>query len=251
MGMRISESLNLSKSFKSCFEIVPALTDTLRKEVFRVRHKVYCEELQYEAIRSNKLEIDEYDAHALHLLIRNSENNEFIGCTRIIRPQSDNPGCFLPFEKLCEDALDRAIVNPLQFSRHKIGEVSRLAVISSYRRRKGDYNREINISDEDYGTLNRPRFPYIPIALYFGTVELARINNIDYLFLLTEDRLANHFRKLGADIRIIGDPIEHHGKRVPSMLDVNQVVNDIRSIFRPLYLQISADIAKYTATSRK
>jgi len=249
--MHMPESLNLSKSFKSYFEIVPALTNTLRNEVFRVRHQVYCEELQYESIQANKLEIDEYDSHALHLLIRNTQTNEFIGCTRIIRPQSENPSYLLPFEKLCAEALDRSIINPSQFPRHNIGEVSRLAVISSYRRRRGDSNRAINISEEDYGTLNQPRFPYIPIALYFGTVELARINNINYLFLLTEDRLANHFKKLGADVQVIGNSIEHHGKRVPSMLNVNQIISDIRFIFRPLYHQISTDIKKHIALSKE
>lgn len=249
--MPLLESSNISESFKSYFEIVPALSEALKNEAYLLRHQVYCEELKYESIRSNKLEIDKYDSHALHLLIRNIQTNEFIGCTRIIRPRLETPNCLLPFEELCAAVLDRSVIDPLQLPRQSIGEVSRLSVISRYRRRKGESNRTINISEEDYGNLTQPRFPYIPIALYFSTVELARINGIDHLFCLTESRLASHFRKLvGENIQVIGNSINHHGERVPSVLYVNQILNNMRSFIRPLYRVISADIKKHISNTK-
>jgi N-acyl amino acid synthase of PEP-CTERM/exosortase system len=249
--MAVTKISDLGSTFRQYFEIVPALSDVLKDEVYRIRHQVYCEDLKFEPAKSDKRETDEYDLHSLHLLIRSVKTNEFIGCTRIIRPLPDDPSYPLPFEKACATLLDRSIVDPATLSRFKIAEVSRLAVISDYRRRKGEANSPVGISRGDFGTLELPRFPYISIGLYLGTTELARRYGIDTLFVLTEERLASHFGKLGVKLQFIGDPVEHHGKRTPSMMSVNGIIKDIRNIIRPLYNSIAADIEKYFAQEHK
>lgn len=240
--MLLPEIFTLGSSFKKYFEIVPAYTDELRNEAFRIRHQVYCEDLKFESERTSKLETDDYDAHSLHLLIRFIKTNEFVGCTRIILPQSDASGYSLPFEKMCAATLDRSIIKSLP--RDCIGEVSRLAVISRFRRRRGDIKASVTISDEDYGTIEQPRFPFIPIGLYVGTIELARVHGVNYLFMLTEKRLASHFERLGANVQFIGDSIDHRGRRIPLMLNINEIINNMRFIFRPLYRTIAEDIKK-------
>lgn len=242
--MFLPEITNLGNTFKKYFEIVPALSSALKDEVYRVRHQVYCEDLEFEPVRSDGREIDEHDPNSLHLLMRNVRTQEFIGCTRIVRPRPDDPHYQLPFEKTCANVLDRSIIDPAKLPRHSIAEVSRLAVIARCRRRKGESTSAIGISEEDFGTPNLPRFPYIPIGLYLGTTELARLNGIDTLFVLTEQRLASHFGKLGVKVQSIGEPLEHHGMRTPSMMSVKGIINDIRSIIRPLYRTIAADIEK-------
>jgi N-acyl amino acid synthase of PEP-CTERM/exosortase system len=245
-----SDTRNLGNIFKQYFEIIPALSQTLKNEVYRVRHQVYCEDLKFEPERPDRYEIDEHDPYSLHLLMRSIKTNEFIGCTRLVRPRPEDPYYPLPFEITCADTLDRPIVDPAKLPRHSIAEVSRLAVIAGYRRRKGEVNNVINISDEDFGTPTQPRFPYIPIGLYLSTIELARLNGIDTLFVLTEERLASHFGKLGFGLQFIGGQVEHHGKRIPSMMNVSGIIEGMRSILRPLYRTIAADIrdALHTGT---
>ncbi|MEP7370850.1 MAG: PEP-CTERM/exosortase system-associated acyltransferase [Nitrosospira sp.] len=240
--MFLPKIFNLGNAFKQYFEIVPAYSEALKDEVYRVRHQVYCEDLKFERVRPDRREIDEHDANSLHLLIRNVKTKEFIGCTRIVRTEPENPHYSLPFEIACANALDLSIVDPAKLPRQSIAEVSRLAVIARYRRRKGEATKTVGISDEDFGTPDLPRFPYIPIGLYIGTIELARLNGIDTLFVLTAERQATHFRKLGVKLQIIGSPVEHHGKRIPSMMSVNGIIRNMRSIFRPLYRTIAADI---------
>ncbi|SFU83694.1 N-acyl amino acid synthase, PEP-CTERM/exosortase system-associated [Nitrosomonas eutropha] len=240
--MFTQETTHLGTSFKQYFEIVPALTEELKREAYRVRHSVYCEDLQFEFSRPDKFEIDEYDAHSLHLLIRSIHNDAFIGCTRIIRPPSNSNDRRLPFEKTCAQTLDYSIIDPSKLPEDKIGEVSRLAVIAAFRRRKGEKNHPINISKEDFGTGPMMRFPYIPLGLYIGTIELARLYDIRVLFMLTEERLASHFSRLGAQLESIGAPIEHHGLRFPSMVEISNIVSSMRPIFRPLYREIAQDI---------
>ena len=136
------------------------------------------------------------------------------------------------------------MVDPSQLPRNTIAEVSRLAVVAQFRKRKSDAKKSvIPLSNSDFGTSAQPRFPYIPIALYLGTVELARLNGINTLFVLTEPRLASHFRKLGVNIQTIGAPVEHRGQRIPSMLNTIDIVKDMRMLLRPLYRVIAAEVA--------
>ena len=240
--MFAQEKTHLGTSFKQYFEIVPALTDELKREAYRVRYSVYCEDLQFEFSRPDRFETDKYDTRALHLLIRSVRSGTFIGCTRIIRPPSNSIDRRLPFERICAKALDRSIMDPSKLPEDKIAEVSRLAVIAAFRRRKGEKNSPISVSEEDYDTGPMPRFPYIPLGLYIGTVELARIHDIRIIFMLTEERLASHFSRLGAELEFIGTPVEHHGLRFPSMVKISNVINNMRPIFRPLYQTIAQDI---------
>jgi N-acyl amino acid synthase of PEP-CTERM/exosortase system len=239
-----SEKFDLGNAFKQYFEIIPAFSDALKDVVYRVRHQVYCEDLEFELTRPDGREIDEHDSNSLHLLMRSVTTNEFVGCTRIVRARTNDPQYKLPFEKTCADVLDRSIVDPAKLPRSNIAEVSRLAVVSGYRRRKGEGNSPVGISGADFGTPKQSRFPFIPIGLYLATTELARLNGIDTVFVLTEERLASHFSKLGFNLQVIGGPIEHHGTRIPSMMSVSGTIKSMRINLQPLYRTIAADIER-------
>jgi N-acyl amino acid synthase of PEP-CTERM/exosortase system len=242
--MFLPEIFNLGTAFKQYFEIVPAYTDALKDDVYHIRHQVYCEELAYEPQRPDRREFDEYDAHSLHLLIRSVKTGEFVGCTRIVRARESDPSHPLPFEKTCLSTLDRSIIDPAKLPRSSIAEISRLAVIAKFRKRKEDRKKEpISLEKSDFGTPAQPRFPYIPIGLYLGTIELARVNDIKTLFVLTERRLASHFKKLGVNIQTIGGPVEHRGERIPSMLDPEEIVKNLKLLVRPLYRVISSEVS--------
>jgi N-acyl amino acid synthase of PEP-CTERM/exosortase system len=242
--MFLPEIFNLGNAYKQYFEVVPAYSDALKEHVYRIRHQVYCEDLAFEPQRPDRREYDDYDAHSLHLLIRSVQTREFIGCTRIVLTRPGDPDHPLPFEKTCAATLDRSIIDPSRMPRDAIAEVSRLAVVSRYRKRKDDDKKSpVPLSDSDYGTADQPRFPYIPIGLYLGTVELARLNGIKTLFVLTEPRLASHFRKLGVNIQTIGGPVEHRGTRIPSMLNTEDTINNMRTMVRPLYRVIAAEVS--------
>ena len=63
-----------------------------------------------------------------------------------------------------------------------------------------------------------------------------------HLKLLTEARLADHFAKLGVRITQIGGPLEHRGVRVPSMMDVNEVIAGLRFFVKPIWRVVVAEI---------
>ncbi|MDQ8021862.1 MAG: PEP-CTERM/exosortase system-associated acyltransferase [Moraxellaceae bacterium] len=242
---------NLGEGFKKYFEILPAIHDETRQAVYRIRHEVYCEELQYEPVRPDRLEHDEYDQHSQHCLMRQSSPpSDLVGCTRLVLARRSGQDCILPFEKLCETSINRRIVDPSNLPRESIAEVSRLAVRNPYRRRKGDAKREIVINQEDFGSKDMPRFPYIPVGLYLGTVALAKRQGIETLFVLTEPRLAEHFAKIGVKIHPIGAPIQHRGTRLPSMMKVDEIIKGLRMFIRPLWRTINEQVDSAYTTDR-
>lgn len=243
--MSLFESFNLGHGFRKYFRIDAALDDALRNDVFRIRHEVYCEDLKFEAERPDRREIDDYDAHSLHCLLRTANDpNNLVGCIRIVMANPNDPSAPLPFEETCSATLDRSIIDPARLPRERIAEVSRLAVRGAFRRRKGEKQTAVALQDQDFGTGDQPRFPYIPVSLYLGMVALAARSGIDTLFMLSEPRLAGHFARLGLNIRQIGGPVEHRGTRVPSTLDVQEIIGGMRMLVKPLWRAIQEDIER-------
>ncbi|MCU0736237.1 MAG: PEP-CTERM/exosortase system-associated acyltransferase, partial [Methylotetracoccus sp.] len=221
------------------FELTPALDPVSLDQVFRIRHEVYCRDLGWEPLRDDGRESDEFDRHSFHCLLRKRSTGEPVGCTRLIVARPDSPDSLLPFEVSCRDVLDRNLADPAQMPRDTLGEVSRLAVLSTFRRRKGEDATAVSVTDEDFGARGpQSRFPFIPVSLYLGAAAIARRFGIENVFVLTEPRLAKHFVRIGFDIREVGRPIEHRGIRLPSLLSSSKVVAGLRPMIRPLYTVI-------------
>ena len=234
---------DLGERFRQLFELIPALDDASLDQVFRIRHDVYCRDLGWEPVRDDGRESDEFDRHSFHCLLRRRDTGEPVGCTRLILARPDDPGYPLPFERSCGDVLDRSIADPARMPRHTLGEVSRLAVMSTYRQRKGELSTPVSVNDDDFGTRGlTTRFPFIPVSLYLGVAAIARRVGVEHAFVLTEPRLASHFVRIGFDIRAVGGPIEHRGTRVPSLLSSSKVVAGLRPMIRPLYAVIEAAV---------
>lgn len=241
--MTAGNAIDLGEGFRRYFELLPALDQPTRETVFRIRHEVYCRDLGYEPVREDGMETDDYDRHSLHCLLRTAGSEKVpVGCVRIVLARPEDPAYPLPFEKTSAAVLDRSIIDPAQVPRKRVTEVSRLAVVSRFRRRKGEEGKPIAIGDEDFGSALHSRFPFIPVGLYLGSIALSLHHGIDHLFMLTEPRLALHFCKIGFVIDQIGGPIEHRGTRVPSLLRARETVEGLRANLRSMYEVIETSI---------
>jgi len=236
------DRLNPGTEFRKYFEVVVADSEALRNEVYRIRHKVYCEELGFEARRGDELERDDYDEHSRHLLLRSVKSGVWVGCIRLVLCRHDRPTHPFPLERTCASTIDRRLYDPETVRRHRVAEVSRLAVIRAYRRRKGEESSKDATAQIDFGTAERPRFPHIQLGLYLGAIALAHQIGMETLILLTEPRLAGHFKKLGFPVRQMGGPIDHRGTRVPSMANVTETVTGLRFFLRPLYRVVAGQV---------
>lgn len=243
MRTALSSDSDLGKGFSRYFDILPALDEATRDEVYTIRHEVYCEDLGYEALRADRHEVDDYDRHSLHCLLRTAdEARAAVGCTRLVLARPEDPAHPFPFEVACAATLDQHTVDSRKLPRDKIAEVSRLAVRKAYRRRRGEKHTDVALKNRDFGSSQSPRFPFIPVSLYLGMMALSQWCGIEKVFVITEPRLAAHLAKLGFAMEQIGPPIQHRGLRVPSVIDARASNEGIRSLVRPLWDVVRAEI---------
>lgn len=234
MTVIVTEAAGTGDGFKRYFEVVPALTEAEKQATFRIRHSVYCEDLGWEAIRDDGMETDGYDAQSLHCLIRSRATADFIGCVRLVLPSPDDPMAPLPFERTCAETLDPSLVGPATLGRSKIAEVSRLAIVGQYRRRRGEDRTPGTLQDSDFDA-SRPRFPYLLVGLYMGVFALADMHGLERLFLLAEPRLARHLNKIGISNEPVGGAIQHRGLRAPAVMRVRHVIDHLDPLLRSIY----------------
>lgn len=249
--MNIPAFQDLALAFQHRFQVVPADTAALREECFRIRHTVYCEEFAFEPVRADGRETDEWDAHSIHCLLQSTTTEEYLGCIRLVVPPSSAPNLPLPFEHACVSAIDRSLVDPRRLPRDSIAEVSRLAVVPQFRRRRGEKSSPAAIAERAARATEHPAFPYHLAGLYLGMLALARRHGIDTLFMLVEPRLARQLAILGVRPQIIGNPVEHRGKRVPIKVCVPSVLDGLSFVMRPLFDAIWTNVGGATPASRR
>lgn len=237
------EMLHLHKHFQKYFKVVPATTPEMVNEALRIRHEVYCEELGWEPEKENGLEVDAYDKNALHCLLMAVNSQRYIGCVRIVLPNPDDLNHSLPLMELCGNSLYPGHPDLDGMAKSEVAEVSRLAIVADFRRRKNERANPVSLNlEEDSSMQGRRRFPYIPVGLYIGMLELASFYGIKTLYLVTERMLATHFSRLGGNLTPVGEFIEHRGKRRPYVMDVNNVLKGTSVFMRPLIRTIRKDV---------
>lgn len=139
---------------------------------------------------------------------------------------SEDPAAPLPFEVSCASALDRSIIDPARLPRGRIARISRLAVHRDYRRRRGEEHTAVHIDSSDFAG-ERPRFPFVPTSLLLGAVALADCCGIDTMFVLTERAWLRISPSSGSRVIQVGQPIEHRGRRIPSVMHVEEIIRNM------------------------
>lgn len=234
---------DLAQGFRTRFELVRACDEPLREASYRLRHTVYCEDLGFEPIQEDRRETDRYDSHAQALLMRHVGTGEFIAGARLIRTPADRPDELLPFEVICEETLDRSRLALEAIPRSEIAEASRLCVISRFRRREGEAPVPAPLAERDFGDHLFPRFPYMIIGLYLGVVAMAQLEGARRLYLLTEPKLAEHLSRLNVAVVPVGTAVEHRGRRIPSVINVETLVAGLDRFVRPMYDEVVRQLA--------
>jgi len=209
---------SIASAFNNYFQIIFADTPALREEVYRIRYKVYCQELQYEPVNEHPdgLERDVYDVRSQHCLLLHRSTGRYAGCIRLVMPDPADKAAKLPFEKLCANSLYSDIAEPIFAKRQLLGEYSRLAVPEEYRRRKADKGHPFgNIEMVEASQFDQRRFQHIPLGLYLAGAAVAVRMGLDGVIAMMEPRLARHLKRFGMIYEQIGDVVDHHGPRAP------------------------------------
>ncbi|MGZ8186182.1 MAG: PEP-CTERM/exosortase system-associated acyltransferase [Methylobacter sp.] len=219
---------NIIDHFDQYFEMVPALSDELKNEVYKLRYQVFCIENEFEnrEYYPHGLEFDDFDRRSIHYLIRHRKSGDYAATTRLILPDSNNPEKLFPLELHCE--IDNfAVLQPI--NRKHLAEVSRFCVSKAFKKRKHEANTlaPTGSSDsQDYFTPNERRnFPYISLALIACVIKASHENDIRYLYATTEPPWLRLLSAFGINFIKIGPLKDYHGERWPAVIKITDMLD--------------------------
>ena len=239
--------IDLVSPYHDYFQLVPADTEELRKEVYRIRYDVYCEELGWEdaSAHTDGMESDNYDQWSRHCLLLHKPSSSFAGCVRLVRatPDTDHPS--IPLEEHCREALDPELLDIRSLPRNSFGEISRLAIRAEFRRRPGEKETPGGTGKEPpkLHPSQRRRFPHIALGLYLGAASIGLGEGLEGVFAMMEPRLARHLRLTGIRFQQVGKVMEYHGPRAPFYIDRAGLFSNLRPELLELLQAIESDLS--------
>lgn len=245
------EVTTITQHFSEFLNPVIAARQDLKNEVFKIRHHVYCDELRFEDTRVNGLENDEFDSYSIHCLIQHIRTGDYAGTVRVVRPREIHQK--IPIEKYCVNSIDKGKINPADFAREDICEISRLAVPAQFRRRKADQFKGAEtgvINQQVYSEKELRCFPFIAIGLYLSAASVVINNGIKHTFVMMEPRLARSMKFVGIEFEQIGRPIEYHGLRAPYYINPELLVKNLTPGFLLMLNNIKQSINKQITESK-
>ena len=245
--------IDLVTPYREYFKLVAADTEHLRETAYRIRYEVYCNELGWEDrnLFPDGLERDAFDLSSKHCILEHRATDTSAGCVRLVMasPEKDKPA--IPLQQHCAAALDAGQFDIDQLPRRSFGEISRLAILSQYRRRPSEQETPDGMGKQLFEMKQdeRRRFPHIALGLYLGAASIGLGSGLNGVFAMMEPRLARHLRLVGIQFQQVGKVIDYHGPRAPFYITRAGLFNKIRPELRELLEAIEEDLRVAHAAS--
>jgi N-acyl amino acid synthase of PEP-CTERM/exosortase system len=206
---------SLAKNFSQYFQVGLALTRQQQRFAYAIRYQVYAEELGWEPLNEHRLETDNCDDYAYHCLLEHKRSGDIAGCVRLVLPKISKPDALLPCQTHGINLHRNRQLS--EFSGEPVGEISRLAVPSNFRRRAKEKGRPFILDSHNTTTIyseeERRNFPNISIGLYLSAIALVELCELDRVLVVMEPRLQRHLQRFGLAFHQISHTFELRGKR--------------------------------------
>lgn len=229
-------TFGIAEAFMQHLQPQIARSELQRREIYRLRHQVYCEELHYEALHPLREERDPFDAQAVHCAVRHRRSGVLAGTVRLVGKRGAHDR--LPLETHCAQALTHPSLLPHHFEPNEVCEISRLAVPAVFRKQSAAA-AEGAIVAGGFSEQELRSFPAIAIGLYMAAITLSHETQRHHVFVMMEPRLARGLAFVGIRFQALGEAIEYHGKRGAYYIDTRQLPSQLA----PAYLDLLQVIA--------
>ncbi|MBL8024552.1 MAG: PEP-CTERM/exosortase system-associated acyltransferase [Elusimicrobia bacterium] len=223
------------------FKFVVATTPQMLEGVYRLRYQVYVDEFGYEHAGDHPdgKEVDVWDPFSIHMAALNPEG-DVIGTIRLVL------NSFSGLPTLNAVAVHYQDKNPK--SRH-IGEVSRLAVARSFRRRVEDgfqgvqelasgqssYTFHRSAEGEFPSQERRKRFAVV-LGLFKILYHVSKRLDLRDWYMMAEKRLWYLLKRYHILFNAIGPEMDYHGKRIPYLGHIADIESHM--------MKVSANLAE-------
>lgn len=225
---------NIGSIFNSVFSVELAKSTAAINEVFEVRYQVYCIDRPFEDPNCfiDKREHDAYDPRSVHALIRHRSSNQGIAAVRLVLADEAGGQTSFPMEAPCLDRMSSAAQKALaQVPRHRVAEMSRLAVSRDFRKRLNENKTTSGISDSVcYTDIDggQRAMPYISLGLFAAIVRMSVENGITHWLAVMEPTLLRLLKRYGIAFDHVGATVEYHGRRKPVFTEAAALLDGIR-----------------------
>lgn len=199
-------------------------------EIAKLRYDVYCTECKYldETAYEQQLETDHFEDRSIHVAAQNAEGL-VVGTVRLVLAASTEE---FPFEEHC------TVFPDFKFPPRELsGEVSRLIVRKSLRRRSGDsmegvskeFQKEGRVRDITPQTKSlfrknrRSSSPQIMLGMYREMYRYSRENGIRYWYAAMEKGLAGLLRRMGFNFVPVGPETDYYGPVATYVADLREL----------------------------
>lgn len=211
----------LIKDFERYFSVQVVQSAAQMRQLMRLRYWVYCDEFAYERAENypDQLEVDEFDARAIHCVIVHKSTGRSAGCVRVV---ASHDNYILPLEQYCDEALYPSHKQAIVKDRQAVNEVSRLAVAPEFRRFSSSASKCMGFNEAERACL-----PLIAMAGYMAVFVLARMCGRRHCYAVMEPFLPRLLRRSGVHFERVGHDLEYHGKRAPYVVDTQDVLDGI------------------------
>lgn len=213
-------------SFDSNFEVLLADTPESKALHYNVRYQVYCEEMGFEDKERfpDQLELDQWDSHSVHFLVRDKRSGYWVGALRLVLPDRLS----FPLEHHC--VLEKKI-SPSEY-RQSV-ELSRLCVLKEVRRFSARRFAPYGLLEQENPIFDSSKVTALHnnknlgLTVMWGLLRAALTycihSHISDLYLLVAPALACAIRKEGFSPIQVGDPCLHRGKRLPFRWEIDDI----------------------------
>jgi N-acyl amino acid synthase of PEP-CTERM/exosortase system len=249
---------SISTQFLQNFKLVVASTPKLREEVYKIRYKVYCHELKYEAEENfpNAMEQDVYDQRSIHCLLMHARSGLYAGCVRLVLPEPhSNVEANLPYQRVYGQKSQADMTKLERLPYGSFGEVSRLAVTAEFRKRERDAEgstlHQTSAKHSNLVESDRRYFPLIALGLYLAATSFVQEYRLDGAVTLMEPRLARHLRRFGINCHQVGELVEFHGQRGLFHMSLEAVLSSMDANTQELFQMICLEVKKSLLNSNQ
>lgn len=229
----LKEANHISQHFLSFFTPIYARNEEDIKGAHKIRHDVFCEELQLFKVEETEFESDPYDDYAKQCVIKHQGTNAYAGTVRMIMPATLEQT--LPIEKIATNYITKKEYLPSNFKREEVCEISRIAIHKSFRRREMDKFEGAAtgaINEHTYSELELRCFPLLAVGLYMSTAAACMLEGKKHAFFMVEPRLAKSMTHIGIKLIKIGDEFEYVGTRAPYYINNEDFIAHLSPAFK-------------------
>jgi acyl homoserine lactone synthase len=196
------------------FTVKNLTSDNEKIEAYRLRHKIFAEELGWVPRSRTLLERDDYDRNAVAIGVFD-EQNTLVACVRLMPPGN---------RFMIEKEFSSLIGAWHKIRKHNdTAEVSRLCVLPKARNAsvRGNFGMH-----------------HVSMFLYKGVYQWCARNNVRYVYVVVENKIHRMFMAKGFPCRTAGEPLTMSDGcvAVAAMIDFEELVA-VNTLRRPEFIK--------------